>query len=123
MVNDLQRIIGEVAWIRGEFEGVTNLTVLQDPWFKVVLETLHVRLHFYGTGDTIVILLIRFSLIPRRISGLETVETGSTIPFSLAPHNRSFCGVEPFGHPYCSFVHPDTDSRIFDICPSVRGNV
>ena len=42
----------------------------------VVLEIPRVGLHFCGTDDTIVMLLIRYSFVLCRSSLLETVETG-----------------------------------------------
>ena len=43
MGNDLRLIADEVSRIEREFEGAVNLTVLRDPKFELVLDTLNVR--------------------------------------------------------------------------------
>ena len=42
MGDDLRRVANEISRIKEEFAGAVNFTVLRDPWFKVVLDTLHV---------------------------------------------------------------------------------
>ena len=44
--NDRLWVADEVTRIEREFEGAVNVTVLRDPGFKVVLDTLNVRFHF-----------------------------------------------------------------------------
>lgn len=43
---DLQRVVDEVVRIKREFEGVANLTVVRDSWFKEIMDTLNVRFPF-----------------------------------------------------------------------------
>ena len=47
----LQRVADEVARIKCEFKGMVNVTVFQDPAFKVVLDTLDVRFRFCRAGN------------------------------------------------------------------------
>ena len=50
--DDLRRVADEVARIKCEFKGAVNVTVFRDPAFKVVLDTLDVRLHLCRVCDT-----------------------------------------------------------------------
>jgi len=43
--SDLRSVAGEVARIEREFDGAVGLTVLRDPEFKVVFDTLNILLH------------------------------------------------------------------------------
>jgi len=49
--DDLRRVADEVARIEREFEGAVSLTTARDSVFKVVLDTLNVRLCFCGVDD------------------------------------------------------------------------
>lgn len=44
---DLRRVADEATRIKGEFGGAVSLTVLRDPWFKVVLDAFQVSV---GSG-------------------------------------------------------------------------
>jgi hypothetical protein len=50
--DDLGRVADEFARIKREFAGAVSLTVLRDPGFKAVLDTLNVSFRFCGVGDT-----------------------------------------------------------------------
>ena len=49
--NDLRQVAGQVSRIEREFEGLVNLTVVPDPAFKAVLDTLGVRSHFVALNE------------------------------------------------------------------------
>ena len=49
----LRRVADEVARIERVFEGAVNLTVVRDPVFTVVFDTLDVRLRFRRVDDSL----------------------------------------------------------------------
>jgi len=51
--SDLLRVADEVSRIKSEFNGVVRLTVVSDPMFRAVLDTLNVRSYLYGADDTV----------------------------------------------------------------------
>ena len=50
--HDLRRVADEVARIEREFKGVVNVTVPQDPAFRIAFDTLDVRFHLCRAGNT-----------------------------------------------------------------------
>ena len=79
--NSLLRATDEVSRIEREFKGAVNVTVVRDPWLRVVLDTFNVMFHSHGTGA---ILLIRFhSLLYRssRICNIVEMRPVELLPF------------------------------------------
>ena len=70
--NNLRRIADEVFRIEQEFGGVVNVTVLRDPGFGTVLDTLNVRFRFYR--PYLMVMLIHSCLLFVDLSGLRSLE-------------------------------------------------
>ena len=51
MGNDLRRIADELARIEREFEGAVNFIMILDSKFRMVLDTLNVRFHFFWAEE------------------------------------------------------------------------
>ena len=80
MGNDLRRIADEVTRIESEFDGAVDLTVVSDPGFAVVLDTLNVRFYFCGVGSLHNIVgSDAFPFTPRRSFSHTAIEMGSTM--------------------------------------------
>ena len=80
--DDLRQVADEVARIEREFEGAVSLTVVSDPVFKVVFDTLGVRFSFVmltelpSRADT-------FSLTPCRYFSTTVIECDLQFPLSI----------------------------------------
>ena len=72
MRKDLWKVADELTRIEREFGGTLSLTVVRDPAFEVVSDTLNVRFHSSRAGD-LANHVDLFLFIPRRSPGIEIV--------------------------------------------------
>ena len=107
MGHDLQRVADEVARIEREFEGAVYIAVSRDSRFKVLLDSLDVRVIFVGWGRPCG-RVDSPSFFHCRSFSATFGEMRQLSPSSTA-FGQSSCGIRSFNHTCRQAAHLDAD--------------